>query len=377
MINVRREELLPALATFKKITSPRNNEMEILNNVIIEADANKLKLFGTDLNIQATVTLRCNGDGNIVTTANARALEKIVRAMPKKSIVYFNDNGTSLSVKDRENTFSIPTLSAKNMPAFDNTKVWKWTFAIGGDKLERINKKLFSAISTDEFRYYLNGVCWCVDQEHPEKLISVATDGTRLAYLATDVVTSIASLPTIIIPRNFWQLAKGFFNVNELVIISISENKIRAWQVRSRVRKEIISKLIDGTYPNFKVIVPQNNIKFRLKRTELIAAIKNVSTVFTQKKYMPINFSFGKKMLLLSTDNNAEGKISTEVDVIHSNTSNAIETGFNGKLLLEILNACEADEVVFALDPKSPRGAAIIKEEWDNDVYYLLMPLRN
>ncbi|WLT09622.1 DNA polymerase III subunit beta [Bartonella apihabitans] len=373
MINLKREELLPALATFKKITSPRNNEMEILNNVILEADGNKLKLFGTDLNIQATVTLCCNGDGNIVTTANARALEKIVRAMPKKSIIYFNDNSTSLSVKDREKTFSIPTLSAKNMPASDNTKVWQWTFTIGGDELERINKKLFSSISTDEFRYYLNGVCWCVDQEQPEKLISVATDGARLACLATDVGASIANLPPIIIPRQFWQLAKGFFNVNEQVIISISENKIRARQGQ----KEIISKLIDGTYPDFKVIVPQNNMKFGLKRTDLIAAIKNVSTVFTQKKYMPINFSFEKKILLLSADNKAEGKISTEVNVTHSNASNAIETGFDGKLLLEILNACEADEVIFALDPKSPRGAAIIKEDGDNDVYYLLMPLRN
>lgn len=382
MIEIGRDELLPALKTLKKVTATWQNTVgdKILRNLKFQASNNQLKLSARDFDVQITISLSCKtGDESIETTANVCVLEKFVRTVPKKEIVCFNYDGSSMFVTSGQNNMAIPTLPAKDMRLLNHTTIWPWTFVIGGDALERINRKLFSVISTDELRFYLNGIYWHVDQENPKKLVSVSIDNARLAHVVTDVNTSIANLPPIIIPRRFWQLVNGFFDGDEQVVIFVSDTKIRARQKG----KEIISKLIDAEYPDYKQKVPQlNGSEFVVKRKELLSTIKDVSVVFShvflQNKYFPIDFSFGKKTLKLHARDKSSGETSKEIDVIRSNTADAmgiIETGFNGKILSEILTVCEADEVAFKINAKSPRDVVLIEEEGKEDVFFLIMPI--
>jgi len=382
MIEIGRDELLPALKTLKKVTATWQNTVgdKILRNLKFQASNNQLKLSARDFDVQITISLSCKtGDESIETTANVCVLEKFVRTVPKKEIVCFNYDGSSMFVTSGQNNMAIPTLPAKDMRLLNHTTIWPWTFVIGGDALERINRKLFSVISTDELRFYLNGIYWHVDQENPKKLVSVSIDNARLAHVVTDVNTSIANLPPIIIPRRFWQLVNGFFDGDEQVVIFVSDTKIRARQKG----KEIISKLIDAEYPDYKQKVPQlNGSEFVVKRKELLSTIKDVSVVFShvflQNKYFPIDFSFGKKTLKLHARDKSSGETSKEIDVIRGNTADAmgiIETGFNGKILSEILTVCEADEVAFKINAKSPRDVVLIEEEGKEDVFFLIMPI--
>lgn len=382
MIEIGRDELLPALKTLKKVTATWQNTVgdKILRNLKFQASNNQLKLSARDFDVQITISLSCKtGDESIETTANVCVLEKFVRTVPKKEIVCFNYDGSSMFVISGQNNMAIPTLPAKDMRLLNHTTIWPWTFVIGGDALERINRKLFSVISTDELRFYLNGIYWHVDQENPKKLVSVSIDNARLAHVVTDVNTSIANLPPIIIPRRFWQLVNGFFDGDEQVVIFVSDTKIRARQKG----KEIISKLIDAEYPDYKQKVPQlNGSEFVVKRKELLSTIKDVSVVFShvflQNKYFPIDFSFGKKTLKLHARDKSSGETSKEIDVIRGNTADAmgiIETGFNGKILSEILTVCEADEVAFKINAKSPRDVVLIEEEGKEDVFFLIMPI--
>lgn len=382
MIEIGRDELLPALKTLKKVTATWQNTVgdKILRNLKFQASNNQLKLSARDFDVQITISLSCKtGDESIETTANVCVLEKFVRTVPKKEIVCFNYDGSSMFVTSGQNNMAIPTLPAKDMRLLNHTTIWPWTFVIGGDALERINRKLFSVISTDELRFYLNGIYWHVDQENHKKLVSVSIDNARLAHVVTDVNTSIANLPPIIIPRRFWQLVNGFFDGDEQVVIFVSDTKIRARQKE----KEIISKLIDAEYPDYKQKVPQlNGSEFVVKRKELLSTIKDVSVVFShvflQNKYFPIDFSFGKKTLKLHARDKSSGETSKEIDVIRGNTADAmgiIETGFNGKILSEILTVCEADEVVFKINAKSPRDVVLIEEEGKEDVFFLIMPI--
>ena len=382
MIEIGRDELLPALKTLKKVTATWQNTVgdKILRNLKFQASNNQLKLSARDFDVQIAISLSCKtGDESIETTANVCVLEKFVRTVPKKEIVCFNYDGSSMFVTSGQNNMAIPTLPAKDMRLLNHTTIWPWTFVIGGDALERINRKLFSVISTDELRFYLNGIYWHADQENPKKLVSVSIDNARLAHVVTDVNTSIANLPPIIIPRRFWQLVNGFFDGDEQVVIFVSDTKIRARQKG----KEIISKLIDAEYPDYKQKVPQlNGSEFVVKRKELLSTIKDVSVVFShvflQNKYFPIDFSFGKKTLKLHARDKSSGETSKEIDVIRGNTADAmgiIETGFNGKILSEILTVCEADEVAFKINAKSPRDVVLIEEEGKEDVFFLIMPI--
>lgn len=363
-------ELLPALSAVTKAVQ-RRNTIPILSNVKFTASGDRLQLAATDLAIQITTSLACEtGEENIATTVPARTLEEIVRKLPEKAAIDISHDGSNMLLRSGHSKFTLSTLPVDDMPEFDATNDWACSFALAGNVLEQLNRQVFFAISSDETRYYLNGIFWHANEEQPEKLVSVATDGHSLAELTTPLDAPVPNLPPVIVPRGLWQIVKGFFVSNEPVTISLSDAKVCMEQGETK----IVSKLIDGTFPDYQRVVPQDKTNgFIVNRADLLAAIDRV-LILSSEKSQATKFSFLDGKVCLRLKDMSQGLAEDEVVLEDGSSETPFEIGFNARFVAAILAACVSDQVVFYLSESG--NAARIEEVGNDNAVFVLMPMR-
>ena len=383
MIKIKKSILLPALSKVAKVINGRSRN-EALKNVRITGADNQLQLAATNGEQQTVLSVACEANESLYAVVNAKAVEQIVRKFNRKDTISIETDEKSITFKTDRLSFNIGAFKENNFRVLADTENWTCEFSIDHAIVDRINKQLLFAAGTDETRFYLNGIHLHSDQDDDCQIIAVASDAKRLAK-ATIYIGYTVKLAPVTVPSEFWKLTKGFFDGKQPIEVSVSQTFIRMKQGE----REVISKLIDMRYPYYQNVFPRgNNEYFYIDRKALIDKIDEVSVVFEDKKLTPITFTFTTDKVILEAHNSDIGSVSARVASAevrvrdHSNPEKSITTRFNGKLLLDILTASDANEMFFRLDAQFPYGAAIIQPSASEelvflDTVFLLMPYQN
>jgi len=239
-------------------------------------------------------------------------------------------------------------------------------FVLKAKELRRLIDKTKFAISTEETRYYLNGI---YVHAHDGLLRAVATDGHRLALSEMPLPTGAAGLPGIIVPRKtVAEIRRLIDGGDDDVSLSISDAKIR-FQYGSAV---LTSKLIDGTFPDYERVIPKGNTKELVIDNKIFAsAVDRVATISAEKS-RSVKLSLSQDSLALTVNNPEHGNANEDLIVDYSN--DPLEIGFNARYLLDVAGQIEGRDATFYLD--SSAAPALVKDSDDSDSLFVLMPLR-
>jgi DNA polymerase-3 subunit beta len=243
-------------------------------------------------------------------------------------------------------------------------------FVLKAADLKRLIDKTQFAISTEETRYYLNGIyVHAAGTNKTQTLRAVATDGHRLAQTEIELPEGATGLPGIIVPR------KTVGEVQRLIEDTEAEIKVELSQGKIRLtigNVVLTSKLIDGTFPDYGRVIPQNNDKeLVVDKADFASAVDRVSTISSERgRAVKLALSSGK--LVLSVTNPDSGSATEEIEVEYA--SDPLDIGFNSRYLLDIAAQIEGEVAVLRLaDPGSP---TLIQDRDNKTALYVLMPMR-
>ena len=366
---VTKNNILKSLSHLQSIVEKKNT-LPILSNILIEAKENNLILSSTDMDISITDKVNCNVLEKGSTTINAHTIYDIIRKLPETSeIEVISNDGKLLTLRSGSSRFSLSCLPKEDYPIIEVEDIGNKIKIDSQSLLKLIDKTKF-AISNEETRYFLNGLYFSLSKKNEENFITiVGTDGHRLAKLDYKNKDLKEEVPGVIIPKKtINELSKLLSDYSGEIEININTNKILFFIDDS----VLISKLIDGNFPDYKKVIPVDNSNIlRVNRTELSSAVDRVSTVANEKSPV-VKFKLLKNLLNMTTASNESGT-ATE-DIVTNYDGVEIEIGFNSKYILEMINNLEDDEIILTLkDNSSPITAT---EKSNPDLIYVLMPMR-
>ena len=364
-ITVERDALLKALGHVQSVVE-RRTTIPILSNVLLQAEGDTVRLTATDLDMEVVETAPASIATGGAITAPAHLFHDIVRKLPDGAQLRIEqpDEGRIALIADRAR-FMLPVLPASDFPDLSAGEA-SHTFFIAADDLKYLVEHTRFAISTEETRYYLNGIyLHTVD----DTLRTVATDGHRLARAELPAPDGAAGMPGIIVPRKTVQeLGRLIEAADDAIEVALSDSRIR-FRLDGVV---LTSKLIDGTFPDYERVIPAANDRRLEVDTRLFAqAVDRVSTVSAEKG-RAVKLSITPGRLVLSVNNPEAG--SAEEELAADFEGEPLEIGFNAKYLMEITSRIDGDTTLFLLnDAASP---TIVRESDGEQVIYVLMPMR-
>jgi len=305
------------------------------------------------------------------TTVSAVTLHDIVRKLPDGALVTLSDDAAKgrLTVEAGRSVFSLATLPKEDFPIMA-TSEYAANFSAPAPLLRRLFDKSKFAISTEETRYYLNGVYLHVaDADGGQVIRCVATDGHRLARVDADLPEGAADLPGVIVPRKtVGELRKLLDEDDMQIAVSVSETKIRF----ATPEITLTSKVIDGTFPDYARVIPQGNTrKLEVDASEFAKAVDRVSTVSSERS-RAVKLSLDEDRLILSVNSPDSGTAEEELAVAYGDEK--LEIGFNAKYLLEIASQVDRENAVFLFN--SSGDPTLMREGNDASAIYVVMPMR-
>jgi DNA polymerase III subunit beta len=369
-VTIERSELLKSLGHVHRAVE-RRNTIPILANVLIRADRSKLSMKATDLDLEVTDTIAAEAAPGGSTTVPAHMFYDIVRKLPEGAQIVLESSGdrAALSIRAGRSRFTLQTLPESDFPDLAPGEMTH-KFALKASDLKRLIDKTQFAISTEETRYYLNGIYLHVaGTGQAQTLRAVATDGHRLAQMELELPKGAAGMPGIIVPRKtVGEVQRLLEDGDAEVAVELSSGKIR-FTVGDVI---LTSKLIDGTFPDYARVIPLGNDKeLVVDKKEFEAAVDRVSTVSSERgRAVKLSLSGGR--LLLSVTNPDSGSATEELEVEYA--ADPIDIGFNSRYLLDIATQIESEAAVLKLsDPGSP---TLIQDKEPHGALYVLMPMR-
>ncbi|MFN7607727.1 MAG: DNA polymerase III subunit beta, partial [Ralstonia sp.] len=370
-LTLSRDALHGALASLQRVVE-RRNTIPVLSNVALSARGGRMMLTATDLDIEAVAVLEAAGD--LATTVPAHLLHDILRKLPEGLQVNLamDAEQARLVVRGGRSRFTLqalpigdfPSLAAGEMPA-------RFTLAAG--HLAQLFANVQFAISTEETRYYLNGIYLHIaEEEDGPMLTAVATDGHRLARERLPAPEGAGALPGIIVPRKtvgeVLAALKGVKDSKAAVTIEASSAKIRF--ILPGIT--LTSKLIDGTFPDYIRVIPAANEKRLVaEREALLAAVDRVSTISSERG-RAVRFTLTDGKLTLSVSNPDAGSASEEMQADYEGPD--FETGYNARYLADMLGQIAGDTVLFKLG--YPDSLALAQSRDGASALFVLMPMR-
>ncbi|MDB6179264.1 DNA polymerase III subunit beta [Paracoccus sp. Z330] len=368
--SIERAVLVKAVSQAQSVVE-RRNTIPILANVLIEASADGVSFRATDLDTEVVDRAAAQVERPGATTVSAVMLNEIARKLPDGALVQItSDDATGrLSVQAGRSNFSLATLPREDFPVMASTE-YSANFSAPAAVLRRLFDKSKFAISTEETRYYLNGVYMHVAQsDDGPTLRCVATDGHRLARIDAALPTGAEEMPGIIVPRKTVAELRKLLDDDEAdIAVSVSETKIRF----ATPTLTLTSKVIDGTFPDYSRVIPANNTrKLEVDATDFARAVDRVATVSSERS-RAVKLALDADRLILSV--NAPDSGAAEEELIVAYADEPLEIGFNAKYLQEIAGQVDRDNAVFMFSGSG--DAALIREGSDLSAVYVVMPMR-
>ncbi len=358
---VTKSKLLEGLQAVQNVVNVRNT-LPILSNVLISADKNKLLLTTTDLDILIKCEIEADVAKSGSTTLPAKRLASIIKELSDEEIDFDVDDKNMAQIKSGSAQFKIYGLSEDEFPPVAKPES-KYAYSMEQKDFKDMLKKTHYAASTDETRFILNGVLMCFKAG---KLTIVATDGRRLAFAEREVEFPKDAETEIILPSKA---------VNELLHTLADEGKLKIHAKENRIMFEygnmlLVSKLIEGTYPNFRQVIPtQCEEKVTVEREGLMSAVRRVS-LLAKDRSTAVKFTFGKNKLTVSLTSQDVGEAKESLPIKYAGKE--ISIAFNPDFVIDPLRTLTDDEINFELvDELSP---GVIKT--DVPFLYVIMPMR-
>jgi DNA polymerase-3 subunit beta len=369
-IVIERTDLLRALGHVTSVVE-RRTTIPILSNVMIRALDDMLEFKATDLEREVIeqAPARIGTPGAV--TVPAHMLHDIVRKLPDGAQVELSRDPEKdrVMLSSGHSRFALQCLSADDFPDLAAGEMTH-TFEVGAADLKRLIDKTRFAISTEETRYYLNGIYLHVAATgNTPTLRAVATDGHRLAQVELPRPGGSDGMPGVIIPRKTVnELHRLLEDGGATVSIGVSPAKIRF----EAGTVTLTSKLIDGTFPDYGRVIPQSNDKaLKVANAEFMHAVDRVSTIASERG-RAVKLVLTADKLVLSVSNPDGGSATEELEVEYA--AAPLEIGFNARYLLDIAGQLEGESAVFKLaDPGAP---TMVRDSADESALYVLMPMR-
>ncbi len=369
-LTIERSALIKALGHVQSVVE-KNGTIPILSNVKLDAGNGRLELTGTDMDVAVVEGVLANVTEQGAVTLPAHTLYEIVRKLPEGSEIKLEavSGGERVEISAGLSRFTLATLPVDDFPAMAEGDL-AHSFVLAAAECQALVGKTRFAMSTEETRYYLNGVyLHTSEQEGREVLRAVATDGHRLARVEVELPAGAAGMPGVIIPRKtIGELSRLIEEGVEEVKISLSENKIRFVCGNAT----LVSKLIDGTFPDYARVIPSNNDRaMSVNAKALSRAVDRVSVISSEKtRGVKVHIAQGK--LSLSASSTSNGSAEENVDIVFE--GDPIEIGFNARYLMDVLSQVEGENAMFSLaDASAP---AVVRDEIDTGSLYVVMPMR-
>lgn len=369
-LTIPRDTLAPALAALSRIVE-RRNTIPILSNMLVSAEGEGLTLRATDLDIMAQTTLPCAVAEPGALTLPAHILSNIVRKLPAGAELTLEGEGdkSTTALRCGRSRFQLQTLPESDYPDIA-TGEFSHSFTLAASALTETLAATEFAISTEETRYYLNGVhLHVLESDGAAFLRAVATDGHRLARMQLPAPDGAAGMPAIIIPRKtVGEIARIAKDQKGDIGIEISATKIRI----TAGSTTLTSKLIDGTFPDYQRVIPAGNDKVvTLDADAFRQAIDRVATISSERG-RAVKLALSDAGLTLSVSQPDGGAATEELSPDYDGAP--VEIGFNHRYLLDVLAALGGDTVRLKLaDPGSP---AILQTSEGAALLVVLMPMR-
>lgn len=362
---VNKQVLLKAIGSVNGAVEKKNT-IPVLQNIKIEAKDDKVVLFATDMDILVTSSFEADMKKGGSTTVPAQMFFDIVRKIPDGAIMITQESASILQIKSGKSKYSLPCIDAAEFPNLSEGELGA-EVEVETDKLIKMIDKTRFAISTDETRYYLNGLyLQSMEKESGFELRTVATDGHRLAlsFLPAD---SLKSSFGVILPKKSVAEIRRIIDGSKKIKLAVSRVKIKITSDHTT----IVSKLIDGEFPDYDKVLPKNNVQIAvINKKNFFDCVDRVSTVATDKhRSVKLVIENGKMNLQVSTNDGSFAY--EELDVNYS--GDRIETGFNSRYLLDIIGQIDKDELLMRF--KDGASPALIEAK-DMTSVFVIMPVR-
>ncbi len=369
---IERAALLKSLAHVQSVVE-RRNTIPILANVLMEAGDGALKLTATDMDLAIVDSVGADGAEAGETTASAHTLYDIVRKLPEGAQVELAADGdrSQLLLRAGRSSFTLSCLPTEDFPRTDGAE-YPTEFELAAEELRALIDRTRFAVSTEETRYYLNGILLhAKDADGTAVLRAVATDGHRLARVEMPLPAGAEEMPSVIVPRKaVAELRKLIDETTDPITISLSETRAR-FAFGSAV---LTTKLIDGTFPDYERVIPDtsdNDKSLEVDRKIFAEAVDRVSTISAEKS-RAVKLALSDGSLVLSATSPDNGSATEEIEVSYQ--SDALEIGFNARYLLDIAQQIEGDGMRLVMtDPGSP---TLVQDLADSSALFVLMPMR-
>jgi DNA polymerase III subunit beta len=369
-LTIERSAFFKALSHVQSVVE-RRNTIPILSNVLLSAVDDRLRLSATDLDIEVTEGVAADVSRPGSTSVPAQYLHDFVRKLSENAPITLEvkDGETRLLLRGGASNLHLPVLPSGDFPLMP-VDGFETRFLIHPTELKRLIDKTRFAISTEETRYYLNGIfIHGVKVEGEMLLRAVATDGHRLALAETVAPDGAMSMPGVIVPRKtIIELRRLLDDAADVVEVAVSSHKIR-FALGEAV---LTSKLIDGNFPEYARVIPKGNDRhLRVTARPFAQAVDRVSTVSAERS-RSVRMALSTGALTLTVNNPDAGLATEDVEVDYA--AEAMEIGFNARYLLDVTDQIVGETALFSFaDSGAP---TLVKDEADPHALYVLMPLR-
>jgi len=362
-VSATREHLLEALQSVIGVVE-RRQTMPILSNVLLSARDNRLRVTGTDLEVElvaaAEVGVQQPGD----VTVPGRKFLDIVRTLPEKTQISAAREGERVVVRGGRSRFTLSSLPAAEFPVIDEINAQQ-TISIRAQECRRLIDKTHFAMAQQDVRYYLNGTLL---ETNGQVLRAVATDGHRLSWCEVPIEGKPRELQQIILPR------KGVLELQRLldgegeIEIAIGTNHVRV-QI-GEVR--FTSKLIDGKFPEYGRVIPASPPRVMVADRETLRAALQRTAILSNEKYRGVRLTFAPGLLTVQAHNPEQEEAEDQLEVQF--TGEELEIGFNVGYLLDALAAVDTETVEVGLTDAN--SSCLIRAPGNTSVKYVVMPMR-
>jgi DNA polymerase-3 subunit beta len=368
-----RAVLLKALAHVQSVVEKRNT-IPILANLMMAVKDGTLTLTATDMEIAIVEQVAATTAQDGSATAPAATLYEIVRKLPEGAEVELNHPGgdAPLGLRAGRYTTSLMVLPVDDFPSM-TAGALPHAFRLSAQLLRGMIDRTRFAISTEETRYYLNGIYLhtVMGADGVKMLRAVATDGHRLARVEEPLPEGAEGIPGVIIPRKTVAEARKLLDESQDdVEIALSETRIQF--TLGPVR--LTSKLIDGTFPEYERVIPRDNDKvLRVGKKDFAEAVARVSAISTERS-RPVKLALDRDLLTLSAASPEQGSATEELDGGRVTYSAApLEIGFQARYLNDITDQIGGEVEFLFSDGSAP---TVVRDAGDTSALYVLMPMR-
>lgn len=362
---INKETLLKPLQTIIGIVE-RKQPLPILSNVLIEKKGAVLLFTATDLEIQIATQISDDSqtDQDESITVAAKKLQEILKVLPEGSKVSLELLESKLQVKADKSRFSLQTLPARDFPKvleqFEQSK----KIQLKQGEVKKLIGMVQYAMAQQDIRYYLNGVLLVVDGNN---LKLVATDGHRLAFTKTTLDKEYQKTEVILPRKIVSELCKLLGDTDDEISIELAENQVRI----TFSDTIIISKIIDGKFPDYDRVIPTYTNHLALDRLVILQALQRAA-ILSNEKFRGVRFILTEKNLRVVSSNSEQEEAQEDIETDYH--GDALDIGFNVNYLLDGLNNTSVNTVIFSFG--DPNSSLLITVQGDNEFKYVVMPMR-